>query len=132
MAVISGVGIALFIWRELTVDHPAVDLRVLRHRSMIGGSIYSAILGMGIYGIMFAIPVFVQDYLHYTATQSGLLAGAGRDRLGGDDDRSTASCRNRFDPRRAHRHRRAADHRHRRAAHGAQPRHGRRKRSSGR
>ena len=40
---------------------------------MIGGSLYSAILGMGIYGIMFAIPVFVQDYLHYTATQSGLL-----------------------------------------------------------
>ena len=40
---------------------------------MIGGSLYSAILGMGIYGIMFAIPVFVQDYLHYTATQSGVL-----------------------------------------------------------
>jgi DHA2 family multidrug resistance protein len=40
---------------------------------MIGGSIYSAILGMGIYGIMFAIPVFVQDYLHYTALQSGLI-----------------------------------------------------------
>ena len=48
-------------------------LRVLRHRSMIGGSLYSAILGMGIYGIMFAIPVFVQEYLHYTPTQSGLL-----------------------------------------------------------
>ena len=73
MAVLAAVGIAAFIWWELTVDKPAVDLRVLRHRSMIGGSLYSAILGMGIYGIMFAIPVFVQDYLHYTATQSGLL-----------------------------------------------------------
>ena len=73
MAVVSAVGITLFIRRELTVDHPAVDLRVLRHRSMIGGSLFSAILGMGIYGIMFAIPVFVQDRLHYTATQSGLL-----------------------------------------------------------
>ncbi len=73
MAVFSLAGIALFIQRELTIDHPAVDLRILRHRSMIGGSLFSAILGMGIYGIMFAIPVFVQDYLHYTATQSGLL-----------------------------------------------------------
>jgi DHA2 family multidrug resistance protein len=73
MAVISTVGIALFIHRELTIAHPAVDLRVLRHRSMIGGSLFSAILGMGIYGIMFAIPVFVQDRLHYTATQSGVL-----------------------------------------------------------
>jgi hypothetical protein len=40
---------------------------------MIGGTIYSALLGIGIYGIMFAIPIFVQDYLHYTALQSGLL-----------------------------------------------------------
>ena len=73
MAVLAVVGIVTFIWWELHVEHPAVDLRVLRHRSMIGGSLYSGILGMGIYGIMFAIPVFVQDYLHYTATQSGVL-----------------------------------------------------------
>ncbi len=73
MAMASVVGLILFVWRELKVEHPAVDLRVLRYPSMIGGSIYSALLGMGIYGIMFAVPVFVQDYLHYTALQSGLL-----------------------------------------------------------
>jgi DHA2 family multidrug resistance protein len=73
MGVVSLVAIGMFIRRELTVEHPAVDLRILRHPSMIGGSLFSAILGMGIYGIMFAIPVFVQDRLHYTATQSGLL-----------------------------------------------------------
>ena len=32
---------------------------------------------MGLYGIIFAIPVFVQDYLHFTALQSGLLLVAG-------------------------------------------------------
>ena len=73
MACLAFSGIVTFIWWELRVDKPAVDLRVLRHRSMIGGSLYSAILGMGIYGIMFAIPVFVQEYLHYTPTQSGLI-----------------------------------------------------------
>ena len=73
MAVLAFFGIALFIWWELRADKPAVDLRVLRHRSMIGGTLYSGILGMGIYGIMFAIPVFVQEYLHYTPTQSGVL-----------------------------------------------------------
>ncbi len=72
-ALISVVGVVLFIWRELTTPHPAVDLKVLRHPSMVGGTLYSAILGIGIYGIMFAIPVFVQDYLHYTALQSGKL-----------------------------------------------------------
>ncbi len=73
MAALSVVGLILFVWRELTVEHPAVDLRILRYPSMIGGSIYSALLGMGIYGIMFAVPVFAQDYLHYTALQSGIL-----------------------------------------------------------
>lgn len=73
MAVASVVGLTLFIHRELTTEHPAVDLRVLRFPSMVGGSIYSAVLGMGLYGIMFAVPVFVQDFLHYTALQSGEL-----------------------------------------------------------
>lgn len=69
----SAVGITLFIWRELAVDHPAVDLRILRHQSLAAGSIYPLILGMGIYGVIFAIPVFVQDYLHFSAMQSGFL-----------------------------------------------------------
>ncbi|HTB79543.1 MAG TPA: DHA2 family efflux MFS transporter permease subunit [Opitutaceae bacterium] len=73
MAVGSGLGLALFIWRELTIDYPVVDLRVLRHRSLAAGSMYSLVLGMGIYGVIFAVPVFVQDYLHFTAMQSGLL-----------------------------------------------------------
>ena len=73
MAITAVIGVGLFIYRELTTPHPAVDLRVLRYPSMIGGSIYSVILGMGLYGIMFAVPVFAQDYLRYTALQSGLI-----------------------------------------------------------
>jgi DHA2 family multidrug resistance protein len=73
MAIGSFLGLIFFIWRELTTEHPAVDLRVLRHRSLAAGSIYSLILGMGLYGVMFAVPIFVQDYLQFTATQSGML-----------------------------------------------------------
>ncbi|HXA13932.1 MAG TPA: DHA2 family efflux MFS transporter permease subunit [Opitutaceae bacterium] len=73
MAAGSVIGLGLFIWRELSIDYPVVDLRVLRHRSLAAGSAYSLVLGMGIYGVIFAIPVFVQDYLHFSATQSGLL-----------------------------------------------------------
>ena len=73
MAVGALIGGALFIWRELTTSHPAVDLRVLRHRTLAAGSAYSLVLGMGLYGVMFAVPIFVQNYLHFTATQSGLV-----------------------------------------------------------
>ncbi len=73
MAAGATIGLGLFIWRELTVANPAVDLRVLRHRALAAGSVYSLVLGMGLYGVMFAVPIFVQDYLHFTATQSGML-----------------------------------------------------------
>jgi len=69
----SAVGVGLFVWRELSIDYPAVDLRALRFRSLSAGSIYSLVLGMGLYGIIFAIPVFVQEFLHFTAMQSGIL-----------------------------------------------------------
>jgi len=48
-------------------------LRVLRHRSLAAGSIYSAVVGMGLYGTLFAVPIFAQSVLHYTAQQTGLL-----------------------------------------------------------
>lgn len=73
VTIASAIGLSLFVQRELSTEHPAVDLRILRYPSMVGGSIYSAILGMGLYGIMFAVPVFVQDFLHFTALQSGLI-----------------------------------------------------------
>jgi DHA2 family multidrug resistance protein len=73
MAVGTVTGLALFVRRELTIDFPAVDLRALRYRALSAGSLYSLVLGMGLYGVIFAVPVFVQDYLHYTAMQSGIL-----------------------------------------------------------
>lgn len=73
MAITSFVGLVLFIWQELTTENPAVDLRVLRHRSLIGGSIFSMVLGMGLYGALFAIPIFAQSIMNYTATNTGLL-----------------------------------------------------------
>jgi len=73
MAVGSVVALGCFIWWEMNIDLPAVDLRVLRYRSVAAGSTYSMVLGMGLFGIMFAIPIFVQNYLHFSAFQSGLL-----------------------------------------------------------
>ncbi len=73
MAILSAVGIVLFIWRELTTQNPAVDLRVLRHRSLAAGSVFSSVLGMGLYGAMFALPIFAQTLLHYNAEKTGFL-----------------------------------------------------------
>ena len=73
MAILSVIGAVCFVWQELRVAHPAVNLRVLRHRSVAMGSIISVGLGMGLYGTIFVIPVYVQNVLQFTATETGVM-----------------------------------------------------------
>ncbi|MEG4110094.1 DHA2 family efflux MFS transporter permease subunit [Microcoleus sp. S13_C5] len=77
LAFVAVMGLFLFIWRELSTKAPAVDLRVLRHKSLAAGSLYSGILGMGLYGALFAVPLFAQGVLHFSATQTGFLLAPG-------------------------------------------------------
>ncbi len=77
LAIAAVVGLVLFILRELGTKKPAVDLRVLRHRSLAAGSLYSGILGMGLYGALFAVPLFAQGVLGFSATQTGWLLAPG-------------------------------------------------------
>lgn len=68
------IGLALFIWRELSTRHPAVDLRVLRYRSLAAGSLFSMVVGVGLYGTLFVLPIYAQQtVLHFTAMQTGLM-----------------------------------------------------------
>jgi DHA2 family multidrug resistance protein len=73
MAAFAVVGLVSFVIRVLRSDHPVVDLRVFRYRSLWAGSILSVVVGMALYGALFAIPIFAQTILHYTAQQTGLL-----------------------------------------------------------
>ena len=70
---ISITGLVLFVRQELATRHPAVDLRVLRHKALMAGSLYSIVLGFGLYGAVFIIPIFAQTQLHFTATKTGLM-----------------------------------------------------------
>lgn len=77
LAIAGAIGLILFVWRELSTKAPAVDLRVLRHKSLAAGSLYSGILGMGLYGALFAVPLFAQGVLGFSATQTGWLLAPG-------------------------------------------------------
>ena len=66
-------GTFLFIWRELSTDHPIVNFSILRHRSFAVGMFTSFILGFGLYGSVFVFPVFCQNLLGFTAQQTGEL-----------------------------------------------------------
>ncbi len=71
------VGILLFIWRELTTEHPVVDLRVLRYRSLWAGSLLSIMVGASLYGALFAVPIFAQQIIGMTPQQVGIMLAPG-------------------------------------------------------
>jgi MFS transporter, DHA2 family, multidrug resistance protein len=73
LAVLSVVGICLFVWRELVTRHPAVDLRLFTNVSFTSATVIGSILGLGLYAALFLLPLFLQDNLRYTATESGLI-----------------------------------------------------------
>lgn len=73
LSILSFFGFILFIWRELTYEHPIVNLRVLRDKNLMSGTIMTFILGFGLYGSTFIIPIYTQSVLGWTALQAGLL-----------------------------------------------------------
>jgi DHA2 family multidrug resistance protein len=73
LTVVSFFGLILFIWRELVYEHPIVNLRVLRDRNLSVGTVLTFILGFGLFGSTFIIPIYTQSVLGWTATDAGLL-----------------------------------------------------------
>jgi len=73
LGVTSVIGLLLFIWRELSTDHPIVNFKIMRHRSFSVGMFTSFILGFGLYGSVFIFPIFCQNLLGFSALQTGEL-----------------------------------------------------------
>ena len=73
LSIVAAAGIIAFIVRELTAEHPVVDLRVLKDRSLAVGTAFTFILGFGLYSSVFIFPVFAQNLLGFTAMQTGLI-----------------------------------------------------------
>jgi DHA2 family multidrug resistance protein len=73
LAITAVLGFFFFIWRELTAENPIVELRVLKNGNLRVGTILSFILGFGLYGSTFIIPLYTQSSLGWTAEQAGAL-----------------------------------------------------------
>ncbi|MBS1507451.1 MAG: DHA2 family efflux MFS transporter permease subunit [Bacteroidetes bacterium] len=73
LTVAAVVGLVAFVWRVLVVKDPVVDLGILRYRSFAVGTLFNFILGFGLYASVFIVPVFAQNILGFTATDTGWL-----------------------------------------------------------
>jgi DHA2 family multidrug resistance protein len=73
LTVAAVVGLIAFVWRVLSVKDPVVDLRIMKHRSFAVGTLFNFILGFGLFASVFIVPVFAQNILGFTATDTGYL-----------------------------------------------------------
>jgi DHA2 family multidrug resistance protein len=71
------VGLGMFLYRELTIEHPILDLSLYKKRNFAMTQIVMLVIGAALYATTVMIPQFLQEMLGYTATEAGLAMSAG-------------------------------------------------------
>ena len=69
LAAIFG-GLAFF-WRALTAKQPIVSLAAFSNRNFAAGSLFSFVLGIGLYGLTYLYPIFLGRIRGYSSLQIG-------------------------------------------------------------
>jgi DHA2 family multidrug resistance protein len=78
MSFITVIALFSFVYRQLKIDQPLINLRVLKSRNLVASNVLTFVLGVGLFGSVFIFPVLVQRILGYTPTDAGfgLVPGA--------------------------------------------------------
>ena len=71
LAIVAGVFLSLFLWIELTRKRPFINLRLLLRRNFGIGSIAALSLGLGLFGSIYILPLYLSRIQGYTAMQIG-------------------------------------------------------------
>ncbi len=71
LAILTVVGLTAFVFRELKVEHPIVDLRVFKIRTYSTGVFLMTVLGFVLYGSTVLVPILLQTLMGYPALQAG-------------------------------------------------------------
>ncbi len=71
--IIASVSLGLFVVIELGARDPLINLRLYRNTTYAMASIAGLLLGFGMFGFHLLLPLFMQDFLDYTALQAAFL-----------------------------------------------------------
>jgi DHA2 family multidrug resistance protein len=71
VAIISGLSAVAFFARVLTARVPIVDLRAFLNRNFAVGSLFSFVLGIGLYGLTYLYPVYLAQVRGYDSLMIG-------------------------------------------------------------
>ncbi len=71
LAVVAAVAGVMFFWRMLTRPDPLVDLKAFTNANFAFGCLFSFIVGIGLYGSVYVIPLFLGRVRGYDSLQIG-------------------------------------------------------------
>ena len=71
VAIVSALSAVVFFARVLTARAPIVDLRAFANRNFAVGSLFSFVLGIGLYGLTYLFPVYLAQVRGYDALMIG-------------------------------------------------------------
>lgn len=69
----SALSFVYLIHRQLTIDKPLLDLRVFKNFAYNTSTLASMVVGLGLFGGTFLVPVFLGNMMGYSALQIGLI-----------------------------------------------------------
>ena len=69
--IVSSIASILFFWRVLTYRQPIVDLRTFTNRNFALGAFYTFVVGTGMYGTTYLIPLFLAQVRGFSSLQIG-------------------------------------------------------------
>lgn len=73
LSLISLLSALAFFWHEWRTPHPVVDLRAFRDRNFTIGCLLSFIVGMGLFGSVYILPLFLASVRGYSAFDIGIV-----------------------------------------------------------
>ncbi|MED1723490.1 DHA2 family efflux MFS transporter permease subunit [Brevibacillus parabrevis] len=73
MLLVGCISLGAFVWRQLSIDHAMLEFRIFQTPAYTLAVLISLMVNMSLYSGMILLPVYVQNILHFTPVQSGLL-----------------------------------------------------------
>lgn len=70
-AVAASVAAAIFFYRAFKVEFPVVDLRAFANRNFTFGSLFSFVMGIGLYGLTYLYPLYLGRIRGYDSLMIG-------------------------------------------------------------
>ena len=69
--IVASLAAVVFFWRALTEDEPIVNLRIFANSNFLTGGLLGAVIGIGLYGLVYLYPLFLARVALLSSGQIG-------------------------------------------------------------